>query len=653
MSKKLIQLRNIILVMLIVELIILVAIDIFFPSKYITLLLIYIFLKNAISVAIIYYLFNTIETENTSISNTIDQESRSIFMFGGIGLIKYDTTRTIIWTSDLFEELEIKIVGKKLLEWQPTLANLFEDIDIKIIDINNRKYEVYNNMEKRLLYLKDITEAQSLSNEVVEQQICIAYIGLDNYDECIDRADEQTVASIQSIGRQVILDWAGQNGIVLRRYKSDSYIAIFNEGIYNKQAELRFELLNTFKQKMKELNIVMTLSIGIGRDSKILRELDQMAFEALGLANSRGGDQVAVKSLNSNVRYFGGNSENIEKTSRVRSRVVASTLKTLIKQADEVLIMGHRQSDFDSLGASIGVRALCLSLNKDAKIVLDDQSLENKVMYIINDMKKEVEYKEIFVGVNTAREILTNDTLLIVVDNHKPSLAIDKVILNDATKIVVIDHHRRSEEFIDLPLLTYLEPSASSTVELITELYSYQKNEIKLSEQDATIMYTGMLIDTSNFKTRVGQRTFEMASILRSMGANVLEANRYLEDDYNTTFDKLSIVQNMYQISDGIIIAYGEKNKIYNRTILAKAGNELLAISKIKAVFTVGFVDKNQVAISARSSRDVNVQLIMENLGGGGHFSMAACQIESASLDEVRSLLENEIKIYEEEREVE
>ena len=253
---------------------------------------------------------------NLSVSEALNNEAKNAFIFGGIGLIKYDENRNISWISDLFTEMKLNIVGKKLLEWQPLLASLFEDDDIKVIDINSRKFEVYNSKESRLLYLKDVSDYVGISKEFEDQQVCVAYITVDNYEESIEQADEQTAASIQSTTRQIVLDWAKENGIVLKRYKSDGYIAMFNERTYRKQVEDKFKILDYFKEQAEQLGQMMTLSIGIGRGSNILRELDELAFSALSLAYSRGGDQATVKSNDEPIRFFGGNSESYEKSNK-------------------------------------------------------------------------------------------------------------------------------------------------------------------------------------------------------------------------------------------------------------------------------------------------------------------------------------------------
>lgn len=650
MTVKMVRLRNGFVILLLIEFVLGLLGYIFISSKTFLVLATYIFIKNIITLGFIFYSSSLLSENNISVSEVLNNESKNAFIFGGVGLIKYDENRNIAWVSDLFTEMKIKIVGKKLLEWQPLLASLFEDDDIKVIDINSRKFEVYNSKESRMFYLKDVSDYIGISKEFEDQQICVAYITIDNYDESIEQADEQTAASIQSTSRQIILDWAKENGVVLKRYKSDGYIAIFNERTYRKQVEDKFKLLDIFKEQADQLGQVMTLSIGIGRGSNILRELDELAFSALSLAYSRGGDQATVKSNDEAVRYYGGNSESYEKSNMIRARVIAQSLAGIIKQSDNVFIMGHRQSDFDSFGASIAMYAMCKAYGKKVHIIIDYDSLEEKTKTIAKSLQEDERYRGVFISPLIAQELNQAKTLLVIVDNHKPSLAIDRNILEIVTNKVVIDHHRRGEEFIELPLLTYLEPAASSTVELVVELFEYQKEKICVTEREATIMYTGMLIDTNYFRSRVGIRTFQAAAKLKELQANVSEAYKYLEDDYDTTLTKLSITQTAYRYGEDILIAFGKPDNIYSRTLLAKAGNELLGVSGVKAVFIVGKTGKEEVSISARSTRDINVQLIMEKLGGGGHFSMAACQIRIEDVTRSINLLEEAINAYLDER---
>lgn len=646
MIKKLVQLRKSVYVLLTIEVLLILCIVFLFRNFLSIILAIYILIKNIICAGVLFYTTKIIVDTNYSVEEALDTDSKNALIFGGIGLIKYDENRNIVWVSDLFYEQGLRIVGKKLLEWQPLLAALFEDEDIKTIDINSRKYQVYNSRDSRLLLLKDVTDLDTILKENEDQQLCIAYITIDNYNDTIEYAEEQKAAFIQTTARQILFNWAKENGIILKKYKEDGYLAVFNERIYRKQVEDKFKILDIFKKKIEDIGEFMALSMGIGRGSKLFRELDEMAFNAISLSYSRGGDQVAVKTLDEDIRYFGGNSQGSEKSSRVRARVISQTLISLIKQSHHVFIMGHKQSDFDSFGASIAIATLAKAYETEANIVLDFNSLEEKTANIAQRLRNEEKYKNLFVSPVRALEIAEENSLLIVVDNHKPSLAISDVLLDVIDKKVVIDHHRRGEEFVDLPILTYLEPAASSTVELIVELFEYSKINVEISALEATIMYAGMLIDTNNFRTRVGARTFQAAAKLREMNANVCQAYEFLQNDYKTTQEILSVSSSAYPFGKDILIAYGKDDEIYDRTLLAKVGNELLDVSDIKAVFVVGKTTTDQISISARSKTDVNVQLIMEELGGGGHFSMAATQIDETDIKVVLNRLEEAIDHY-------
>lgn len=650
MTKKLLQSRNIVVALLIGEVVILFGIYLIVSSPFLFAFAMYALVKNIILFVVLIYLTYLWESNAVSVSDALNSDAKNAFIFGGIGLIQYDENRNIVWISDLFKELNINIIGVKLLEWQPQLASLFEDEDIKVIDVKGRKFEAYNSQETRLIYIKDVTQFLSLQQDYQDQQVCMAYITIDNYEETLENADEPKMALIQSRSRQIIVDWAYSNGIIIRRFKSGGYLAFFNERIYRKQVENKFAILDTFKEMSNELDEVMTLSIGIGRDSRVLRELDEMASSALNLTYSRGGDQVAVKSGEDNVKFFGGNSDTFEKSSKVRARVIAQSLAGLIKNASQVYVMGHKNSDLDSFGASLGIAKIAQGYGKETKIIMDFESIEQKTKSVATMIRNHAKYKGLFTNYVEAMEHVNKDTLLIVVDNHKPSLAISIGLLDKVRNKVVIDHHRRGEEFIEAPVLTYLEPAASSTVELIVELCEYQNVDVDINELDATIMYSGMLVDTNNFKQRVGVRTFQSAAYLKELQANVTQAYEFLEDSYKETLQRLTITQTAYQYNSYILIAVAGEENEYSRTMLAKASNALLEVNGINATFTIGKVAKNIVAISARSSKGINVQIIMENMGGGGHFTMAATQFEDKSIEEVRILLEEKIQEYLEDR---
>ncbi|MDD6348638.1 DHH family phosphoesterase [Intestinibaculum porci] len=649
-TKKISQLRNLFTVCLIVEIVLLCGIYVVLPSKPLFILVLYIMVKNIIVFGCMMYTGYVLDRNALSVSEALSSDASNALIFGGVGLIMYDDNRNITWVSDLLLAMNINIVGVKLLEWQPTLAGLFEDEDIRLIDVKGKKFEAYNAAGSHLIYLKDVTQYVGLEQDYTDQQMCLGYLTIDNYEETLQNVDEPKAAQIQGICRQVIVDWAYNNGMIIRRYKTGSYMLFFNERIYKKLVENKFDILDTFKKACLELDEVITLSIGIGRGTRVLGELDQLASQALRLTYSRGGDQVAIKSGKDRVRFFGGRSDTMEKSSKVRARVIAQTLAGIIRRSSNVYVMGHKFSDLDSFGASIGMARIVQAYDKKVNIIYDPESLEDKTAGVAELVKKDERYKGLLVSYSEVLEYIDKDSLLILVDHHKPSLSISNVMLEKVKNKVVIDHHRRGEEFIDSPILTYLEPSASSTVELIIELCSYETNDIHFNDFDATIMYSGILVDTNQFRQRVGVRTFQSAARLKEMSADVIRAYEFLEDSFAKTVEIIKITESAYQFKNDILIAHSNDNEEHAQVTLAKASNRLLNVSNVKAAFTVGRVAKNKVAISARSSRDINVQMIMELMGGGGHFTMAACQLEDVSVDQATQQLENAINQYLDER---
>ena len=646
MTRKLTQLRNLAILLLILEPIIIAVIYLFFPLVRIFSVLIYASIKNIILVVALIYLSYILDNNALSVADALDEDAKNSLIYGGIALLQYDDNRNITWVSDLFIANKVKIIGLKVLDWQPTLAGLFENEEVKLIDIKGKKFEAYNNEDTHMLYLKDVSEYISLQQDYEDQQICVAYITVDNFDETLENLNESTAAKVQSVARQTIIDWAVENGMIIRRYKTGGYVAVFNERIYRKQVENKFGILDSFKKKCLELDEVLTLSIGIGRGTRVLRELEELAASALQLTYSRGGDQVVIKSGKDNVRFFGGTTDVFEKSSKVRARVIAQSMAGIIKRSSNVFIMGHKFSDLDSLGASVAMARIVQAYNVRCNIILDFNSLEEKTANVAQIMVKDKRYDGLICSAVEAMERVGRDTLLIVVDNHKPSLAISNGLLETVKNKIIIDHHRRGEEFIDTPILTYLEPSASSTVELIVELYNYQNVDVEYNDLDATIMYAGILVDTNSFKQRVGVRTFQSAATLKELNADVVKAYELLEDSYEKTIEITNITKTAQPYREHILIAVCDNSYEVSSTSLAKSSNKLLEVSDVMASFSIGKISKNLTAISARSSRDINVQMIMEKMGGGGHFTMAACQIENKEPEEVSVLLKEAIDQY-------
>lgn len=606
--------------------------------------------NNALIAYFCFKIFGEYDKNSVRVEEILGLETKSALLFGQLGIVTYDENHDITWQSDFFNEIDMELVGKNIRKWQPILEENFNSNVVTTISYENYQFEVYNHVSKGVLYLKDVTNFNELLEDYHRQQVVYGYLSVDNFDETIASVDEQKGALIQSKVRYALVEWAKQFHIIIRRYRQENYAFVCNEESYALLAKDKFSILSKIREISDEFNVVLGLSIGISRHEADLTLLDDQANDAYSLALSRGGDQVVVKAKGEGITYFGGNSETRSKASKVKSRVITQSLLSLFKEAKSIYIMGHKESDLDSLGASIGLYYLASTVEVPTYVVVNPESMEAKTKRAYRKLSKDPRFSDIFVLPNKAIESFHQESLLVMVDNHRYTLAIDEALAHQASNVVVIDHHRRGEEFVDRPTLTYLEPSASSTVELITELYDYCEQTIHLEKEVASTMYAGLLVDTNNFRTRVGARTFKVAAMLKDMNADMNEAYGLLQDDFVSTIRKAQLVQNTIRLNQGVLISIGEEKQLYDRAMLAKVGNDILEINEIEAAFVVGRISVQTVAISARSTGNYNVQIVMEKMGGGGHFSMAACQINDLTIADVLSLLQEKINEYDKER---
>lgn len=339
----------------------------------------------------------------------------------------------------------------------------------------------------------------------------------------------------------------------------------------------------------------------------------------------------------------------MEKRTRVRARVISHALADLVRESDNVIIMGHKRPDMDSLGAALGVFNIARSNEVEGYIVFDDDDVTTGVAKVIEKIKEEEELWKYFIRPEEADAIYSSRSLIVVVDTNRPSLVVHEPLLYRAQQIVVIDHHRRAEEFIDNPTLVYIEPYASSTSELVTELIEYQPKKKKLSTIEATALLAGIIVDTKSFNLRTGSRTFDAASYLRMKGADSVLIQHFLKEDFETVIRRNRLLERAEMFTDDIAIVKADED-FYDQVIIAQTADKLLMIDRVKASFVVARLNENTIAISARSLGDINVQLIMEQLEGGGHLTNAATQLYDVTLDEAMEMLKEKITLYLEER---
>ena len=541
------------------------------------------------------------------------------------------------------EHLETNVISEPVNEVFPNILKQLERIQEIEIEHGQYHYHVRYSEEERCLYFFDITEEVHTNELYEESKPIIATLFLDNYDEITQNMNDTQRSEINSMVTRIISRWATEYNIYFKRYSSDQFVAYLNQKILAEIEDSNFDILSQLREKSVGYRAQLTLSIGVGEGTEDLIELGELSQSGLDLALGRGGDQVAIKNMNGNVRFYGGKTDPMEKRTRVRARVISHALKDILTEGDKVIIMGHKRPDLDAVGAAIGVSRFASMNNLEAYVVLNEEDIDPTLSRVMEEIDKKPELKERFVTSDEAWDMMTSKTTVVVVDTHKPEMVLDENILNKANRKVVIDHHRRGESFISNPLLVYMEPYASSTAELVTELLEYQPTEQRLSRLESTIMYAGIIVDTRNFTLRTGSRTFDAASYLRAHGADTILTQQFLKDDVDTYINRSELIRTVEVQDHGVAIAHGSNDKIYHPVTVAQAADELLSLEGIEASYVVAKREDNLIGISARSLGGINVQLTMEALGGGGHLTNAATQIKGVTIEEAIEQLQQAI----------
>ena len=496
-------------------------------------------------------------------------------------------------------------------------------------------------------YLFDETALHIALQEVDDQSLAVGLLYLDNYEEALESVEEVRRSLLTAlIDRKVNKYIFALDGIV-KKIEKDKYLVIMRKKSVAQLQESRFDLLEDVKTVNIGNEMAVTISIGVGVDGLTYAQNYEFSRNAIDLALGRGGDQAVIKTPDS-VTYYGGKSQQVEKNTRVKARVKAHALKEIIAGKDKVIIMGHRLADVDSFGAAVGIYRIAQALDRKAHIVLND--ISNTLQPLVDLFKNNPEYDaDMIVGSNQAIELAGNNAVLVVVDVNKPTITECPDLLKVCKSIVVLDHHRQGAETIENATLSYVEPYASSACEMVSEILQYTGEGIKIRTEEADCMYSGIMIDTNNFMSKTGVRTFEAAAFLRRNGADVTRVRKMFREDANEYKAKADAVSQaeIYRQSYAISICTSED--IQSPTVIgAQAANELLNIRGVKASFVMTEY-QGKIFVSARSIDEVNVQIIMERLGGGGHMNTAGCQMEGVGMAEAIGNLKATIDIMTEE----
>ncbi|MDE8289316.1 DHH family phosphoesterase [Erysipelothrix rhusiopathiae] len=613
----------------------------------------YIFL--VIDSAMIFYIFATAITSRKerviSVADVLGQEASYAFEYANMGIITLDDQNTITWMSELFDELNILGTGELVTDIFPAIVKIIKgNNETMKIRFDSHVFEASTMGQKNIIFFKDVTELNELEIVNRNNQVVLGIAHLDNYEETTQYEEEQTIAFIDSNIRQAVVRWADNHEMFVRRIRPDRYLLVLNEQVFQRLESERFSIVNEIRKQATKIDASITLSLAFARHSDNFKDLEDMSNKALEMAQSRGGDQVAINTKNEVMRYFGGNTEAVEKRSKVRVRVMAQNLGEHILESSNVVIVGHRMMDFDCFGSALGVSSIVSVYNKEASIVIDLEDTEVNLAGGIRKHRDEFEKDHNLVTHEQARSLIGSNTLLIMVDHHSLQQCQFPDLVDKAETIVVIDHHRRTGDFKFKPTLTYIESSASSASELIVELFPYHRRNVVISKLEATFMYTGMLIDTNRFRNRSGSRTFQAAAELRKYGADLMEVENMLRDEYES-FEMKNKVLSKCEFFDDYYVIAAYKDELLPRPLMSQAADEILTVKEVEASFVVAYVDEDIVAISSRSKGELNVQVVMERLGGGGHFTGAAAQIKGQSINEVVESLKKAIENVREESE--
>lgn len=508
-------------------------------------------------------------------------------------------------------------------------------VDVKKTSSSNEKLCMF--------YFLDKTEYNRLYEKYIDESPVVAKIEVDNFDEAIDSATSKTRPQLVAEIDSTIRDYFKDFDALVRKYSDNMYLVIMDYKSLLGIKEKRFDLLDDLRELDNGNSIPITLSIGVSSVGLNFREAYEESDSCLDLALGRGGDQAVVK-VNDNYEFFGGKSKAVEKRNKVKARVLGVALRQLIDRASDVYIMGHKNADMDAIGSAIGVLRAVLNRDKEGYIVLSksNPSIDN----LLNRMREEEpEIYNKIIKEDTAKNSISQSSLLIMVDNHKPSFTEAPSLIGKTSQVVVIDHHRRGKEFVENPVLTYVEPYASSTSELVTEMLTYMNDELDITHFEADALMSGIVVDTKNFSFQTGVRTFEAASILRRAGADMNKVKQLFQDDLDTILSKAEVIHNTKLVFEEVAISKLEKRAENSILIAAQAADELLDLSGIRASFVLTEVE-GEYHISGRSKGDFSVQLILEGLGGGGHLNMAGARIAADSMDEAEDILTEAVRQY-------
>ena len=593
-----------------------------------------------------------------AISTSIDSAAKYAVFNLPVPLVVIDLDGKINWYNSKFSDVitETNVIGNSIISLVPslTLEQFKSGEQQEGIKIGDKTFNVFANLVNLedenpqnmiiMLYWFETTAYTDLKHRYNDEKPVLALINVDNFEDVMNETKEEKIPFVTSEIEKRVNLWAMRMNGMIKRYQKDKYIVIFESKYIENLEAKRFSILDEVREIDVGNKIPVTLSIGIGVNGTTPAMLEEDAFACLELALGRGGDQVVIRKKNT-FEFYGGKTKAVEKRNRVKARVIAHGFRALIDESSKVFIMGHKTPDMDSFGSAIGIYRCVANRGKEGYIVLSEVNEGIETVY--QTIKDKDLYQ--FVSPLQAVELMDENAMLVVVDTHKPSLTECPELIDMTDRVVLIDHHRRSTEFIDKAVLKYMEPYASSTSELVTEILQYMENKPRLEKEEADALLAGITVDTKNFSLKTGVRTFDAAAYLRRQGADTIRVRQLFQDDMQTFVEKAAIVGTAMRHRESIAISTTEIESESIQLIAAQAADDLLDIKGINASFVIAKKSDGSVFISGRSLGDINVQVILEKLGGGGHLEVAGAQFKDTDVNSVKESLIKSIDQYFEE----
>lgn len=609
----------------------------------------------------VYILAKNTNNYAANLSYRIKRGEQEAMIKMPLGILLYDESRHIQWVNPYLQLYlgDKDAIGKTITAVDRKLGKLLEEAleaqtsESKVVKWGDHQFEMVVQDSIGVIYLLDITRYADLADKYRAERLAIGQIFVDNYDELSERMHDQELARTSTYLQTTLNDYAEKFKAYLKRIDEDHFLLLAHLQDLEAMEEDKFSVLDKIRLETSRNNTPLTLSVGIAYGGESLRKIANQAQANLDLALGRGGDQVVLRELGQVARFYGGKSNPMEKRTRVRARMVSQALGELFKDVDQVFVQGHQRPDMDSVGSGIGVVKIARLHGAKAHFLLDTAHCNYDVDRLVKKMQAADPQLDLFVSPDEANAVATDNSLLVMVDHSKYSITYDQRLYDRLrNRIVVIDHHRRGEEFPENPMLTYVEPYASSASELVTEMVEYQQpaedNRV-LTNLEATAMLAGITVDSKEFSLRTGTRTFDAASYLRSIGADSSVVSELLKEDISSFLVKSHLVASLQMLRPKMAVMQGPEDKVIDPILTAQAADMALDLEGVSASFAITRRSGDKVGISARSMGHINVQVIMEKLGGGGHLSNAATQIKDITVKEASQRLLAAIDEYLEE----